>query len=192
MTGAKRDRQSIGGCLPCRERQLVNQTPPMPCAEASHAPINVGACGTISFNLVGLEARSFDIQRKSSRALWTCWVRRSRCFSEWRRASCRWLKSPRPPGIPSAMLRSSPSNLCHFFCEILRFDVGTSARISWSRVWRWAGSSMVPRSVSTCHPRMVLHVLQQASPFINFFTEIGSFRCSASPVSNGRRTWSNV
>ena len=42
--------------------------------------------------------------------------------------------------------------------------------------------------VSTTQPRMILRVLQPASPLSNFLTELGSFRSAMSEGCNGRRT----
>ena len=49
---------------------------------------------------------------------------------------------------------------------------------------------MVSATVSITHPRTILIVCHEQSPFRNFFTEIGSVRVGESNASHGLKTWS--
>jgi hypothetical protein len=98
----------LGGCQ-CRSASLTgNQTPPMPCPEASYAPRSSGVgCGTISYSRVGRCVRSRAIHLKSSIAAWTSVDKRMRLSVWWRRASCIRLNNPRLPGNAIYIDRSS-------------------------------------------------------------------------------------
>jgi hypothetical protein len=78
-------------------------------------------------------------------------------------ASWSALKSPAQPGIAMDTNRSFPK----YFCQVLLLTRRQEAR-SWKMVakvsLRWAGSSMVWRTVSMIQPRISLRVLQLPSP----------------------------
>ena len=104
------------------------------------------------------------------------------------KAACNWQNRPAPPGMAMTMLRSSPSNFCHSKrVAVCRWQNPLSKRSS--SVFRCGGSSIVFLSVSTFQPRMVLKVVQQASPRDNFLVEMGSRRpWRESSASLGRNT----
>ena len=62
------------------------------------------------------------------------------------------------------------------------------ASISARRWTRCAGRAIVRLTVSMIQPSTVLMVLQEQSPFISFFTEMGSDLVGRSNLSFGRKT----
>ena len=165
----------------------VNQAPPAPSPDASCAPTQSGCPGTISERLVGRAAILRPRDSKSSRASRTGWLIRTRFFSQWVRVCCRALNKPRPPGMASTMLRSSPMTRCHTRV-LVRFFPRSDSNISRRRSTRCGGRVMVLLTVSMSHPSMTLVVAQQASPFLSFLTEVGSLCCGCWTGSNGSST----
>mmetsp|Transcript_2021 Transcript_2021/g.4988 ORF Transcript_2021/g.4988 Transcript_2021/m.4988 type:complete len:247 (-) Transcript_2021:1521-2261(-) len=165
-----------------------NQTPPAPRPEASWWPSADPDKGTNSAILVGRFSISASIQRKSSNAWWTPLCRATRPFSLLVRACCMWLNRVLAPGRARDIERSSPKTLCHFR-TLVRFCVtGMLDNISASRSMRCGGSWIVMDTVSMIHPSMILIVLQEQSPWSNFFKEVGWRLNGPSLESNGRKT----
>lgn len=194
MCGGKRQRQRTGRMAPWLSGMKC--TPPMPAADASHAPSVWGSGAPMTSTIrVGRVVRSLASHHQSWRNSWTGRVSRSRLPawpSGWRNASCRVLKSPLPPGMAMVMDRSSPRSLCHVFRETRRWSGRIESSMACKRAWRCAGRLMVPRTVSVSHPRTVLRVAQVASPFSIFLTEAGSCLAGLSVAERGRRTPSSV
>ena len=167
------------GCLDATSG-VGNQAPPQPFPDASWYPRADGRRGINSAIRVGRDDISVRIHWKSARAAWTPLFSATRVDEEWERANWRELKRPRAPGRAMAMLRNSPSTLCHFFFEIRRCVDGMEDRISARRCCRWSGSWMVMDTVLTSQPRTVLHVVQDTSPCLSFFRLTGSRRARSS------------
>ena len=131
-------------------------------------------------------------RRRSSNWSWTAIdkVRRSVGFAVAENVSTDWScdSNPRPPAMARIILLNSPNSCCHFFREVRRWCRGSEPKSSTNRSRRWAGSSMVRLTVSRVQPKMIFRVAHAASPFNNFFRELGSFRCGLSVGSRGRRT----
>ena len=86
-----------------------------------------------------------------------------------------------PPGKISTTLRSMPSKRYHFLADVRRRCRGNSANAARNFSARTSGNSIVNCTVSTIHPSIFFLVVQNASPFLSFFTEFGSFRNTSSP-----------
>ena len=104
------------------------------------------------------------------------------------KATCIWEKMCLAPGRASAIERSSPITLCHFFSEILFWVGGTDARISLRRSMRCCGRLMVSATVSSSQPSTSLMVSQVQSPCRNFFNDMGSVQAGSSSGDSGRKT----
>jgi hypothetical protein len=151
----------------------------MPSPEASQAPIVCGIWeGTTSAIRVGRDDTLFANHCQSSRKSCTCLCNRKRFFSlsGWRKASCRVLNKPLPPGIANAMDRNSPRVLCYELTATRRWPGCTLFSISLRRAIRWGGSSTVPLIVSMIHPKIAFLVAYVASPWRSFLREAGSWR----------------
>jgi|Transcript_3118 hypothetical protein len=116
-----------------------NHTPPAPLPDASWWPSAAASSGTSSAMRVGRRFKSFNIHRKSARASCTPLLNVTLVLSLFESACCMWLNRCLAPGRASAIDRSSPSTLCHFF-TLVRFCVmGILDKISARRSARCCG-----------------------------------------------------
>ena len=113
MQSGKAQLQTVGGMkgVFLDGRIGGSQTPPRPSPEASQVPWKAGLDGTISAMRVGRDARSVAYSSRSSswsRTAAVIWMTPELCACDM--ACCNWEKRPWEPGIPMAMLRSSPNS----------------------------------------------------------------------------------
>ena len=153
------------------------QMPPNLVFEASQAPIWDGGSLTILvswiMHITKLWAKAWHCLRQWCMFFVSAMHWFIACFSSYWRVE----KSP-SLGIPSAILWSLPSSLCHCHLDIFRFGWKYHS-ISLRHSNQCGGSLRVPASVYIGHPSTFLVIVHVASPVSNFFSEIEcDYSCS--------------
>jgi hypothetical protein len=148
-----------------------NQTPPMPCWEASVMAIMEGGVGTKVCSFAGTVWMSSNRVCQSRSTALTRGVRRSRFLQMPFKACCRIENRCGAPYKAGVELRRTPNKWRHFFTEV-RFVCWNVDKRLLSEVRRCAGKDSCIFAVSTSQPRMHFLVEKVASPFFILFSEI--------------------